>query len=61
MDFAPVSDQGENQQYGCDHELARGLGGIHGMPMVSVRRLLFGRWSEHADIVALRAGIRYSV
>jgi hypothetical protein len=58
MDFAPVSNEGEDQQHRSDQKQARGFGGINGVPVVPVRRVFFGLLREHVDIVALRRCLR---
>lgn len=57
MNFAPVSDEGEDQQHRSDQKQARGFGGIHGVPVVPLRSVFFGLLREHVDIVALWEGL----
>lgn len=57
MNFAPVPDEGEDQQHRSDQKQAGGFGGIHGVPMVPLRSVFFGPLREHVDIVALWEGL----
>jgi hypothetical protein len=57
VNFAPVSDEGEDQQHRSDQKQARGFGGIHGVPVVPLRSVFFGLLREHVDIVALWEGL----
>ena len=54
MDFAPISNEREDQQYRGDQKQARGFGRVHAVPVMLVGCVLLGLWSEHADIVAPR-------
>lgn len=51
MDLVPISDQSQDKEHEGNEQQPGGFRGIYGMAMVTMRSIVVGQWSGHADIV----------